>query len=470
MINENKILYNYFFILFSIIPFSIIVGSAVASINIIIISLSFLIYVFYLKDWKWLENKNIKLLFILYFYLIFNSFIAVNFEISVNRNFGFIQYILFFAAFNYFFLKYKKFNRIFYVWFVVIFIVVLDVYLETFTGSNMLGYNYWKINILGDANFHDRIYSFFIDEAKVGGFLGCFFLLLTGYFLDISQLKSKKLKYFIVLVSIFFILSIIFTGERSNTIKALLAFLVFFMLSKSFSIKEKVISIMGLILISVIIYSNFSFIKYRYGQSIFYQLSSLKNVIEYVKKQDFKPNDKKKIEISIEDHEIFARSLGGNYFQLYVSGLKVFVKYPIFGAGNKNFRVVACTSYVSDENSTISYQLYKYKSKAENEIYNSQYICSTHPHQIYFEFLAEHGIVGTLILLFVFFNLMYRAFKKINAKTNKNNLQLASLVYIVSLFIPLLPSGSFFNNYGSILLWINLSIMMLPSKSNSLIK
>ena len=49
---KNKILYNYFFILFSIIPISIIVGSAASSINIIIISLSFLIYVFYLKDWK----------------------------------------------------------------------------------------------------------------------------------------------------------------------------------------------------------------------------------------------------------------------------------------------------------------------------------------------------------------------------------------------------------------------------------
>ena len=162
--------------------------------------------------------------------------------------------------------------------------------------------------------------------------------------------------------------------------------------------------------------------------------------------------------------------MGGNYFFLYVSSLKVFVKYPIFGAGNKNFRVVTCTSYVSDENSTINYQLYKYKSKAENEIYNSQYICSTHPHQIYFEFLAEHGIVGTLILLFVFFNLMYRTFKKIKTNFYKNNLQLASLAYILILFIPLLPSGSFFNNYGSILLWINLSIMMLPSKSNSLIK
>ena len=463
--SKQDIIFKNFFFIFSILPISILVGPAVSSINIMIISLSFLTYAFYLKDWKWLKNRNIKLFFILYFYLIFNSFIAVNFEISVNRNFGFIQYILFFAAFNYFFSKYEKFNKIFYVWFVVIFIVVLDVYLETFTGRNMLGYDYWN------ENLHNRIYSFFIDEAKVGGFIGCFFLLLTGYFLDICQLKSKKLKYFIVLVSIFFLLSIIFTGERSNTIKALLALLVLFMLSRSFSIKEKAMSIVMIILISVIIYSSFNFIKYRYGQLIFNNLSSIKEVIKHVKKTDFKPNEKKQVKISKEEHEIFARSLGSNYFHLYVSGLKVFVKYPIFGAGNKNFRVVTCTNYAIDENGIIGYyQLYKYKSKAEKEIYNSEYICSTHPHQIYFEFLAEHGIVGTLILLFVFFRLIYQAFKKINANANQNNLQLASLAYIVLFFIPLLPSGSFFNNYGSVLLWINLSIMMFPSKSNSLIK
>ena len=56
---KNKILYNYFFILFSIIPISLLVGSAVSSINILIISISFLIYLFYLKNWQFLKNKNI---------------------------------------------------------------------------------------------------------------------------------------------------------------------------------------------------------------------------------------------------------------------------------------------------------------------------------------------------------------------------------------------------------------------------
>ena len=166
---KNRILYNYFFILFSIIPISLIVGSAVSSINIIIISLSFLIYVFYLKDWKWLKDKNIKLLLILYLYLIFNSFISIDFNIGVNRNFGFIIYIIFFAAFNYFFSKQEKFNRIFIVWFAIIAIVVLDVYLEVFTEKSILEY------FLSNLNTHERIYSFFIDEAKVGGFIGSFF-------------------------------------------------------------------------------------------------------------------------------------------------------------------------------------------------------------------------------------------------------------------------------------------------------
>ena len=465
MINENKKLYNYFFILFSIIPISILIGPAISSINIIVISLSFLIHAFYAKDWKWLKNRNIKLLFILYFYLIFNSFIAVNFEISVNRNFGFIQYILFFAAFNYFFLKYEKFNRIFYGCLLVIFIVVLDIFLEAFTGRNMLGYYYWT------EHLHNRIYSFFIDEAKIGGYMGCFFLLLTGYFLDIYQLKSNKLKYFIVLVSFIFLLSIILTGERSNTIRALLAFFIFFMLSKSFSIKEKITSIILIILISVIIYTNFNFIKYRYGQLIFQNLSSISQVIAYVKKQDFKPNNKQQTKkIYPEDLETFGRAIGSNYFQWYISCLKVFIKHPIFGVGNKNFRVVTCTYYVLDKDDTIQYQQYKYKSGAEHEVYNSQYVCNTHPHQIYFEFLAEHGIVGTLIILFVFFKLIYQVFKKINTGTNKNNLELAALAYVVLFFAPLLPSGSFFNNYGSVLLWINLSIMMFLSKNNSLIK
>ena len=465
---KNKILYNYFFILFSIIPISIIVGPAVSSINIIIISLSFLIYVFYLKDWKWLKNKNIRLFLILYVYLIFNSFISLDFNIGVNRNFGFIFYVIFFAAFNYFFSKYEKFNRIFLAWFAIIVIVVLDVYLEVFTGKSLTGY------YSNDLNLHNRVYSFFIDEAKVGGFIGCFFLILTGYFLNIYQFKSSKVKYFFMIVSIIFLLSILLTGERSSAIKALIAFLIFFTLSQSFSIKEKITSIVFVILIFGIIFSNNNFIKYRYVKMIFKKLDTISHVIEYVKKTNFSGTNVKNSnsftaeEIKNSDKEIekFSRSVGSNYFRLYISSFKVFVKYPIFGVGNKNYRVVTCKKYAADESGTVYYQFYKSTDSEIPELFNSNYVCNTHPHQIYFEFLAEHGIVGTLILLLIFFKIIYQVFE--NIKLNKNNLQLGAFAYVVVVFFPLLPGGAFFNNYVAILFWINLSIMFATRKDNNI--
>ena len=58
------------------------------------------------------------------------------------------------------------------------------------------------------------------------------------------------------------------------------------------------------------------------------------------------------------------------YTALYKSSFNVFKDYPIFGVGNKNYRLETC-----------------------KEITKSYYYCETHPHQIYFEFLAEHGLL-----------------------------------------------------------------------------
>ena len=71
------------------------------------------------------------------------------------------------------------------------------------------------------------------------------------------------------------------------------------------------------------------------------------------------------------------------YFNLYRSGIEVFKKYPYFGTGNKNYGFETCW---------------------DKETYNPNYWCNSHPHQIYFEFLAEHGIIGSIIILFIFLN------------------------------------------------------------------
>ena len=122
------------------------------------------------------------------------------------------------------------------------------------------------------------------------------------------------------------------------------------------------------------------------------------------------------------------------YIRLYQSGFEVFKKYTIFGVGNKNYRVETCS----------------------NEK-NPKYVCNTHPHQLYFEFLAEHGIVGTVILIFILFSLILSKIKIIFC--SKNYLQLGCLTFLLTSFVPLLPSGAFFADYNLTIFWINLSIM-----------
>ena len=126
---EKKFLQNYFFLLFLIIPISIIIGPAISLINILLIDLSFIIFIFYTKKFDIFNHLVVRTLIILYVYLIFNSFIALDFSLSASRNFGFFRFIVFFVSINYFFYYFSKFNKILYFWLITISIVVFDAYL-----------------------------------------------------------------------------------------------------------------------------------------------------------------------------------------------------------------------------------------------------------------------------------------------------------------------------------------------------
>ena len=99
---------NFFFLLFLSIPISIIVGSTVSLVNIIILNLFFLIFLITQKKFDFISHISVKLIFVLYFYLIFNSFISQNYEIGFLRNFGFIRIVILFIFINYFFFIMKK--------------------------------------------------------------------------------------------------------------------------------------------------------------------------------------------------------------------------------------------------------------------------------------------------------------------------------------------------------------------------
>jgi len=404
---NNKILNFYFLFLFSFIPLSIIIGSAISLFNILLIDFSFIFLIFYKKDFKFLSNKTVKLIIFLYLYLIFNSIISKDFSISFNRNFGFVRFGILFLAFNYFFYNKSFVNKVLIVWILTLSILSLDTYIESIFGKNILG---------NGEEYGARIVSFFKDEPIVGGYINGFYLIIIGYLFYLNKNISNKYKYIILIFSIFFISAIILTGERSNAIKAIFGFFLFYFFNDFFKFKEKIFSILLLIFIFVSLLNISSFLGSRYSSEYF------KPIISY-----FQTNNEQAVKVSVGfEHNI--------YIRLYQSGFEIFKKYPVLGVGNKNYRVEACLIEK-----------------------NSKYVCNTHPHQLYFEFLAEHGIAGTAILFFILFSLIFSKIKLIFI--SKNYLQLGSLIFLLTLFIPFLPSGAFFADYNLTIFWINLSIM-----------
>ena len=105
---NSRYTYIFFFTIITLLPISIILGPAISLINVLIISFSFLVLCFSLKSYQFFKKKEFLLLVALNFYLIFNSFISLDFYSGFERNFGFFRFILLFLFFNYFFLNLKS--------------------------------------------------------------------------------------------------------------------------------------------------------------------------------------------------------------------------------------------------------------------------------------------------------------------------------------------------------------------------
>ena len=72
----------------------------------------------------------IYLLIILYVYLIFNSFISIDYKEGIYRNLGFLRFIILFIAINFFFKISKNQFKFLNFWSTIILIVIFDSFIE----------------------------------------------------------------------------------------------------------------------------------------------------------------------------------------------------------------------------------------------------------------------------------------------------------------------------------------------------
>ena len=126
----------------------------------------------------------------------------------------------------------------------------------------------------------------------------------------------------------------------------------------------------------------------------------------------------------------------------------------IFGTGIKQYRNVCGNE---------KYNLPNIKSK------NQKIRCSSHPHNYYLEIITETGVFGLIVFIIIISKIFQIAFAKIKNETSKNiqYLYIGFLISFILLIWPLKTSGSFFNNYNSVIFWLiaGLNLVNLNKKN-----
>ena len=206
-LEESVLKYNLY-----LLPFFVIIGNAFINFSMIIVSLIYVISCLKKKKFLYLEKFEVKIFFVLYIYLVLNSFFSEYYEKSFIRSLFYIKYILFYIVYENFLEKnFKKINNIGLFWIIIISLLSFDIIFQSFFGFDVFGY---------DTGTKFRNSGFFFDELIAGGFL-------VGFsFLALSLLSSEHKKIILILLFTFLATSFL-TGERSNFIKFLILFFSF---------------------------------------------------------------------------------------------------------------------------------------------------------------------------------------------------------------------------------------------------
>ena len=257
-LNKYYQIQSYIFpFFFCILPISLIVGNLATNINILLIDILFIIISFNKKYWTWSRKKLFLILIILWIYQIINSVFSINNstilpsfafhidEMSLIRSLGFIRFVIFFFAIDFFFTQFPKIlKKIFLFWTIILMVILFDTIFETIFGSN----------IIGNVSLSERrVVSFFGDELVVGAYILGLGYLISGYLISIdSSLKVKKIIYNLILFLV--PVCIFFSGERSNFIKASIIFFLMILF-----IKENLLIIKKKIFFFIFFSNNYSY-------------------------------------------------------------------------------------------------------------------------------------------------------------------------------------------------------------------
>lgn len=383
-------------LIFFSIPLTLIFSNFLSNSAVIYLSIYGVYKIFFNGNFEILKNSLLKIFILFCVFISINALILDTFPLSIKSSFSFIRYLFFIIGIYYLYKKnYNLFLNFFIIYLFILIFLFIDANYQIINGGvNIFGFNSYHIQT-------ERISSIFFEELILGSYVQKFTILTVCYLYCFHKKNSNYLTFASLIISIEIC---IISGERAALFSIILfslTFIIFFMEISKF---KKFTFLITSIIISILLITQNPNLKNRIVTNTLENISSSNFIY-------FSPGHKKHLDIAFN----------------------LFKNKPISGYGSNTFRI-AC-----------------------DEIQNKLKIngCSTHPHNLVAQFLAEKGTIGLIFLLFFYLYIISNLFKSlINFNQSIHKKKALIFFSILILFNPFFPSPNFYNSWVNNIIFI----------------
>ena len=494
MIALNKFKFNDFqFIILALLPLAFIIGPLIVEIIINILILLFLFEDIKNKKFNFIKNNIFIYLFIFYIILLSSHFQSSYFEETKINVFFYLRFILFPFAVYEILKKNKKYIKyLFITLLLTILVTSLDGLIQFIFEKNLIGYEKYRV---------DRVSGFFKDDLILGSYLSRILPLIIG--ISIYFNKEKLLNKFSILTIGLCVLVIFLSGERAAFLKTMIGLIIIFLII-NINLKTKVlyflfflITFLFTLFINPVIFDRYVLqlknhlfsnnsssnkliiMRYYYPmyQTSLKMFKDSKILGKGPKTYRYHCDDQEFVTYFPRDHIIDNTILKFNIdWKNAKKNIEIieffFSQNEIIKKNDKVFSYNFIGSdkayiYLSDKEGMIKELYIKDRyiagdvifkldpQKSPDQTIEKVSACNTHPHNFYFQLLAETGFLGFIYIFSIFLFISFLLIKNFifyifNSSKKVSDSELCILVGFFLVLWPLTTNGNFFNN------WLNL--------------
>lgn len=402
--NKKNFYLNIITIIICFLPLSLVFSRFIAELILIVVIVFFVILNFIHKESrKYYKSKFFRLFIFFNIIILISTLLSENVLSSIRTSLFYFRFGFLVISIQYL-LENKKNFKDYFLYSLGITLLVITIY------------SILQVTMLHNTFHPVRVSGFFGSELVQGSFFVRMLPLFLGL---IFLIKKKYLINTLLITSILIGIIIIFLSGERAAIALLFILLSLVLLFYPVSIKIKIISCFVILVTLGLLMITFENTKKRIVDD------TLMNVYQ-----------NKQLQVFSYGHQ--------SHFK---TAIEIIKQNYLLGIGPRNFRV---------------------ECKKDQYEYIGEYRCSTHPHNTYLEIFAETGIVGFLIVVICF---IYITVNLINLIFKENKLKnfplfLFNLTIFINLF-PFLPTGSFFNNWISILYYLPIGFLLFEKNKIS---